>query len=107
MTNHKNLSVTVEAGWLSSCKGLVSGPNPLRRPTFSEVDMAFVQVFDLLDEATDLAQLYLDFYNLDTNTFVQKYGAGISTRTLGDKSRELLEHIRAYRLGATGFHNDK
>lgn len=35
-------------------------------------------------------QQALDFYNMDTKLFVEKYGAGMSTRDLGDKFREVL-----------------
>lgn len=38
----------------------------------------------------DCATLFLDFYGMETNAFVAKYGRGVSTKTLGDRARLAL-----------------
>lgn len=45
------------------------------------------------DELVACCQLMLDFYNMDTDLFVKKYGTGISTRTLGDRCRAILTKL--------------
>ena len=38
----------------------------------------------------EVAKLLLDFYNLETQLFVEKYGHGITTRILGDRARAAI-----------------
>jgi hypothetical protein len=55
------------------------------------------QVFEGLEpmhlseaELLEVAKLLLDFYNLETQLFVEKYGHGITTRILGDRARAAI-----------------
>ena len=41
-------------------------------------------------ELLEVAKLLLDFYNLETQLFVEKYGHGITTRILGDRARAAI-----------------
>jgi hypothetical protein len=41
-------------------------------------------------DLANVAQLFLDFYNLPTEEFVAKHGHGVSTKTLGDAARAAL-----------------
>jgi len=57
----------------------------------------------LIIAAPDLlatCQLMLDFYHMNTDEFVAKYGTGISTRTLGDRARAAIAKARGEGVAA-------
>lgn len=63
-------------------------PKPTR---FTNIDTSSGDTKDQrIMKLEEACQSILDFYNMDTVEFVDKYGTGVNTRTLCDKIREVL-----------------
>lgn len=66
-----------------------------------EVEELFIYIDRLKEKlagvekvAVSQLQLGLDFYHLDTESWVKKYGPGLTTKALGNKFRDALKTIQ-------------